>query len=63
MFESALGITVRNRRDKEEEIAGLVQAAPLRKWLDNRSFEDFYEKLWRKSKELGCQIDNLRESQ
>jgi len=60
-FESALAITARDR--KENEIAELVQDAPLRNWLANRSFEDFYDNLWQKSKEHNCRIENLRERQ
>ncbi|OHB77500.1 MAG: hypothetical protein A2Z25_23615 [Planctomycetes bacterium RBG_16_55_9] len=57
-FESALGISSFDR--KEEEIAQLVTKAPLKNWLTNRSFEDFYNQLWQKSKEHGCSIENLR---
>jgi hypothetical protein len=59
VFEKALGIMARER--KEEEIAAIVVEAPLREWLTNPSFEHFYGALWRKSKEQGCQIENLRE--
>ena len=58
MFENALGISSFDK--KEEEIASLVQDAPLQNWLGNRSFEDFYNRLWQKSKELGCSFENLR---
>jgi hypothetical protein len=59
-FEEAIGIT---RLDKKEgRIAALVQRAPLRNWLSNRSFKEFYERVWDKSKEGSCQIENLRES-
>jgi hypothetical protein len=58
-FESALGIQARDR--KEEEISALVQEAPLHNWLRNRSFEDFYDRLWQKSKTFdGCDMENLR---
>ena len=61
VFESAMGITGTDK--KETEIADMVQCAPLKNWLANRSFEDFYERLWQKSKEaLGCKLENLRES-
>ncbi|MBI3985296.1 MAG: hypothetical protein HY343_00090 [Lentisphaerae bacterium] len=59
-FESALQIKSTDR--KEPEIAALVKDAPLRQWLRNKSFEAFYDELWRKSKGLGCQIENLREN-
>lgn len=59
VFECALGISNFDR--KEEEITQLVTKAPLKNWLSNRSFEDFYNQLWQKSKERGCSIENLRE--
>jgi len=57
--ESAFGITRLDRREKE--IAEFVRVAPLQQWLRNQSFEDFFEQLWSKSRELGCTIENLRE--
>lgn len=61
VFESALGITRAER--KEEEIANLVEQAPLQNWLANESFENFYETLWQKSKQIAdCKLENLRES-
>ncbi|HXR06379.1 MAG TPA: hypothetical protein VN765_03555, partial [Candidatus Acidoferrum sp.] len=61
IFESAIGIS---RSDKKEEtIANLVKDAPLRDWLTNPSFADFYEKLWNKSKFIACcNLENLRQS-
>ena len=57
IVESCFGVT---RTDKKEiEIAEFVGGAPLRHWLNNASFEDFYIKLRGKSRELGCQIENL----
>ena len=58
-FERALGIDRGDR--KEAEIAEVVTAAPLRAWLRNASFEDFYEQLRDQSQRLGCLIENLRE--
>ncbi len=58
VFESALGISRANKM--ETEIEELVQKAPLRNWLSNSSFEDFYGKVWAKSKELECGMENLR---
>jgi hypothetical protein len=61
VLESALGIT--RTEKKEEEIADLVQHAPLQNWLSNESFENFYETLWQKSKQfIGCELENLREN-
>jgi hypothetical protein len=45
----------------EDEIAAYVCASPLRRWLTNPSFEDFYEKLRQKSHELKCSLENLLE--
>lgn len=59
VVESALGITRFDK--KEEEIAALVAAVPLRQWLSNRSFEEFYERLRDRSQQLGCVLENLRE--
>ncbi|MCU0917977.1 MAG: hypothetical protein MUC88_25955 [Planctomycetes bacterium] len=60
VFEEAMGVTRWDR--KEEEVAALVQRAPLRNWLGNSSFEQFYERIRDKSKERGCQVENLRAS-
>lgn len=60
VFESAVGITGVEKR--EEEVASLVESAPMANWLRNQSFEDFYNKLWQKSKEFpDCALENLRE--
>lgn len=61
VFESAMQITTFDKR--EDEIASLVQGAPLHRWLSNNtSFEVFYDELWRKSKGFACRIENLRDS-
>lgn len=57
IVEACFGVTRFDK--KEDEIARFVSSAPLRHWLQNPSFEDFYEKLRGKSRELGCQIQNL----
>jgi hypothetical protein len=56
-FAEAMGLMGFDK--KEPEIAALVQRAPLRNWLSNRSFKEFYDRLWAKSKERGCKIENL----
>ena len=56
-FEQAMQIS--RDDNKESEIIELVKKAPLKQWLQNRSFKDFYEKLRDKSQELGCRIENL----
>jgi hypothetical protein len=58
VFETAMHITRFDR--KEREIATMTQRAPLKHWLSNRSFEKFYDRIWDKSKERGCKIENLR---
>jgi len=58
-FQRIIGVTALDR--KHEEIATLVKEAPLYRWLQNKSFEQFYDSLWQKSKELGCEIENLRQ--
>ena len=56
--EAAFGVT---RDDKKEpEIAAFVRNAPLRRWLANVSFEEFYNSLRQKSLEMGCELENLR---
>jgi hypothetical protein len=59
-FEEAIGITGFDK--KEQEIAALVLRAPLKDWLTNRSFREFYEKLRDKSQEMGCKMENLLDS-
>ncbi len=59
IVESAFGISGLDKQ--EEKIAQFVRQAPLRHWLSNASFEDFFSQLWQKTKELGCKIENLRD--
>jgi hypothetical protein len=62
VFERGMKITPLERRQKE--IAEYVRDGPLKAWLaNNKSFEHFYDQLWQKSKQLGCLLENLRESQ
>jgi hypothetical protein len=56
-FAEAMGLIGFDK--KEPEIAALVQRAPLKNWLSNRSFKEFYDRLWAKNKERGCKIENL----
>lgn len=60
VFESAIGITRREKR--EQEIAELVVDAPMHNWLANTSFEAFYDQIRRRSKQMGCDIENLRDA-
>jgi len=57
IVESAFGITKADK--KEDEIAAFVFNAPLRQWLINQSFEEFYKSIRRMSRQLGCQVENL----
>lgn len=58
-FEKAIHL---DRDDhKEAEIAAIVAEAPLRNWLNNKSFEDFYENARDVSQQRGCVVENLRE--
>lgn len=59
-FESAIGIDRSDR--KEGEITDLVKEAPLRSWLRNPSFEDFYEQALKMSQLRGCKIENIRQT-
>jgi hypothetical protein len=61
VVESAFGVT--GTEKQEDRIAEFVRTAHLRRWLTNASFEDFFEQIWQKSKELGCDLENLREPQ
>lgn len=56
VFERALGITSYDR--KEEEIASFVRDAPIRNWLESRSFETFYEDARVLGKQQGHPIPN-----
>jgi hypothetical protein len=57
-FQAAMGITAPDR--KEREIAHYTHDAPLKIWLTNDSFENFYEQLRQRSKTMNCGIENLR---
>jgi len=59
-FERALRMDRDDR--KEVEIAALVARAPLHRWLIEPSFEDLYEQLRDQSQQLGCCVENLRDS-
>lgn len=55
-FESAIGIT--GIEKKEDEIAKIVEEAPIEKWrLSSRSFDDFYEEIQKVSRIFGCNIN------
>ena len=58
--EAAFEISSDEKR--ESEIAAFVCNAPLRHWLNNVSFADFYDSLRHMSQQLGCHLENLREN-
>jgi len=59
--KAAFGLFGFDKELQEPRVACYVATAPLKRWLVNKSFEDFFGRLWQKSKELGCSIENLRE--
>ena len=59
-FVSAMSIERDDR--KEPEIAALVRDAPLRRWLAEPSFEDFYDQIRAMSLRRACEVENLRQS-
>lgn len=58
--KSAFGLVGFDKDQQEPAVAEYVATAPLRQWLRNRSFEHFYEQVWQRSKEMGCELENLR---
>jgi len=61
VFEAAMKITSNEKR--EDDLANLVKEAPLPKWLSNSSFERFYKKIWDRTRQFPCQIENLYDRQ
>lgn len=60
VFEGALGIS---RDEKQEQkITQLVKRAPVKNWLNNRSFENFYEDVLKFSQRKGCDVMNERQN-
>jgi len=60
VFEGALAIS----RDEKQElkIRELVKNAPVKNWLNNRSFEDFYDGVLKFSQRKGCNVTNERQN-
>jgi len=50
-----------DKEQQEPDVAAFVTTAPLHRWLQNKSFENFYEQLWQISKQSGCPLENLRD--
>lgn len=61
--KAAFGLVGFDKEQQEARVSAYVAGAPLHRWLQNRSFENFYEQLWQQSKQSGCDLENLRESQ
>jgi len=61
--KAAFGLVGFDKEQREPHVAAFVAAAPLGRWLHNKSFEHFYDQLWDRSKQLGCRLENLRERQ
>ena len=59
--KAGFGMVGFDKEQKEPEVASYVASAPLSNWLTNKSFENFYDQLWQRSKEFRCQIENLRD--
>jgi hypothetical protein len=60
--KAGFGMIGFDANEKEDEVSRYVAGAPLGRWLANDSFEHFYNQVWQKSKERGCQIENLRDA-
>ncbi len=60
--KKAFGLIGFDKEQQESRVAAYVVGAPLKLWLHNKSFEDFYERLWNQSKQphMGCTLENLR---
>ena len=61
--KGAFGMVGFDKEQQEPRLAAFVTTAPLPRWLQNKSFENFYDQVWQQSKELGCTLENLRERQ
>jgi hypothetical protein len=58
----AFGLVGFDKEEREPGLALYVATAPLSRWLNNKSFENFYEQLRVKSRDLRCpNMENLRE--
>jgi hypothetical protein len=60
--KAGFGMVGFDKEEKEPQVAAYVTTAPLRNWLRNDSFGNFYGQLWQMSKQFGCDIENLRRS-
>jgi hypothetical protein len=60
IVKKAFGLVGFDKQEREPSVADYVKTAPLKQWLQNRSFENFYEQLWHQSQQNGCVLENLR---
>jgi len=57
----AFGLVGFSKSQQEPRVAQYVKSGPLDRWLNNKSFEHFYEQVRQKSKEIECpNMENLR---
>jgi hypothetical protein len=62
VIKAAFGLVGFNKELQEPSVSSFIVTAPLERWLNNKSFGNFYDQLWQKSKELQCpNMENLRE--
>ena len=60
VVKRAFGLIGFDKEQQESRVAAYVRSAPLKRWLQNKSFENFYEQLWQQSQRTGCAFENLR---
>ncbi|MBE0540668.1 MAG: hypothetical protein IH623_04705 [Verrucomicrobia bacterium] len=60
VVKKAFGLVGFDKEQQEPVLAAYVRSAPLKQWLQNKSFENFYEQLWHQSQQKGCTLENLR---
>jgi hypothetical protein len=58
--KKVFGLVGFDKKQHEPAVADYVRTAPLTLWLQDKSFEHFYEQFWDQSKTHGCTIENLR---
>jgi len=60
IVKKVFGLIGFDKQEQEFRVTDYVKSAPLKQWLHNRSFENFYEQLWHQSQQNGCVLENLR---
>ena len=59
IVKKAFGLVGFDKEQQEPHVSAYVQRAPLKQWLQNKSFESFYQQLWNQSKTHACALENL----